>query len=312
MGITDKETDIGTITLLGGDSDNDGRVKIFDFYRLYFAFRDGIYDPEVDFDKDNDNDVFDFRVVYNNFFRGKKGIASLAKPSGSSIILKASSYKPRKKEQFTVRLKIEGMVDIVGIETYLSFDPSIVEIVSVEERLFDWQATDVRNGEIGIASGISLGKMPISGSSREVVIKFKAVKEGKTRIFVKEGIGIDSNGKAILLQSEPIEIEVKRLIPSASLLGQSFPNPSIDSCWIPFQLSMDSDECIVDIYNIIGQKVKTIDIGPREAGYYTEAKQGSAIFWDLRNDRGDRVATGLYFYRLKAGEFSDTKALVVK
>jgi hypothetical protein len=204
------------------------------------------------------------------------------------------------------------MIDMVGIETYLSFDSSIVEIVSVEEKLFDWQTTDFGKNEIGIASGISLGENPLSGSSKEVVITFKAIKEGKTKIYVKEGIGIDSNGKAILFSSEPIEIEVKRLTPSTSTLGQSFPNPSKNGCWIPFQLRVDSDECIVNIYNIVGQRIKTIDVGAREAGYYTEAKPGSAIFWDQRNDSGDRVAVGLYFYRLKSGEFSDTKALVVR
>jgi hypothetical protein len=41
-------------------------------------------------------------------------------------------------------------------------------------------------------------------------------------------------------------------------------------------------------------------------------KQDSAIFWDLKNDRGERISAGLYFYRLKAGRFSDTKSLVVK
>ncbi|MDI6752604.1 MAG: FlgD immunoglobulin-like domain containing protein, partial [bacterium] len=80
-------------------------------------------------------------------------------------------------------------------------------------------------------------------------------------------------------------------------------------CYIPFKLSADSN-VTVEIYNILGQKVRTIDAGERKAGSYT--KQDRAIFWDRRNDSGQKVSSGLYFIKLSAGRFSSTKSLVIK
>lgn len=307
---TRQTTDIGTITLIAGDSDNDGRIRIFDFYQLYFALRDGVYNPEVDFDSDGDLDAFDFRVLYNNFFRGRRGVSSLSVKSDSSIILQASSNKPKVDEEFTVTLKINGLVSLVGIEAYLSFDPAILELISVEEKLLDWQAEKRDSGELSIISGISLDKSPVS--PKEIQVRFRAKKEGKTQILVREAISVDKDGKAGLLSSEPIEIEVTKAKPQTSALGQSFPNPAHKGCWIPFQLAVSSEQLAVEIYNIVGQRVKTIEAGAKEAGFYTEAKAGSAIFWNQTNDNGEKVSAGLYFYRLSANKFTEVKSLVVR
>jgi hypothetical protein len=98
-------------------------------------------------------------------------------------------------------------------------------------------------------------------------------------------------------------------LPMASALFQSFPNPANNYCFIPFNLSNDADVSL-EIYNILGQKVKTIEVGQRKAGSYTQKDR--AIFWDLKNDNEQSVSKGLYFYQLKAGDFKATKAMVVK
>ncbi|MDI6751341.1 MAG: CARDB domain-containing protein [bacterium] len=115
-----------------------------------------------------------------------------------------------------------------------------------------------------------------------------------------------------LLTAPESQIDEEEIIPTTHQLLQSFPNPANNGCYIPFQLRVDSDECIVNIYNIVGQKVREINAGPKKAGSYTEAKEGRAIFWDMKNDQGQKVSSGLYFYKLKAGEFSNVKALVIK
>ena len=67
------------------------------------------------------------------------------------------------------------------------------------------------------------------------------------------------------IDSDKIEI---RVIPQASLLLQNFPNPAKDKCYIPFMLKEPAD-VTVEIYNILGQKVKTIEAGHKQAGFYT-------------------------------------------
>ncbi|MEW6104180.1 MAG: T9SS type A sorting domain-containing protein, partial [bacterium] len=97
--------------------------------------------------------------------------------------------------------------------------------------------------------------------------------------------------------------------PLVSSLLQSFPNPAENFCFIPFTLAQGS--CVsLTIYNILGQKIRTIEAGNRKAGSYTNKEK--AIFWDLRNDSNQNVSKGLYFYQLKADGFSDIKAMVVK
>jgi hypothetical protein len=97
--------------------------------------------------------------------------------------------------------------------------------------------------------------------------------------------------------------------PTVSELLQSYPNPADNGCYIPFKLSADSNQVSVEIYNILGQKVRTIEVGQRKAGCYTTKDR--AIYWDMKNNSGQGVANGLYLYQLKAGEFVAVKSMVV-
>ncbi|MEW6006689.1 MAG: T9SS type A sorting domain-containing protein, partial [bacterium] len=98
--------------------------------------------------------------------------------------------------------------------------------------------------------------------------------------------------------------------PKLSELLNSYPNPANNACYIPFKLSVDSDECIVNIYNILGQKVRTMNLGQKPKGSYTQKNR--AIFFDLKNNNGQNLSKGLYYYKIKAGDFSAIKSMVVK
>ena len=100
-----------------------------------------------------------------------------------------------------------------------------------------------------------------------------------------------------------------RVVPQASLLLQNFPNPARDKCYIPFMLKEEAD-VIVIIYNILGQKVQTIEAGYKKAGLYIAKEK--ALACPLRNDRGDKLSQGLYFIRLTAGEYSGKGRLVIQ
>ena len=55
--------------------------------------------------------------------------------------------------------------------------------------------------------------------------------------------------------------------------------------------------------------VRRLELGYRDAGVYTTRYK--AAYWDGRNDAGERVASGVYFYSIKAGDFVDTRKLVI-
>jgi hypothetical protein len=96
--------------------------------------------------------------------------------------------------------------------------------------------------------------------------------------------------------------------PSQSLLLQNFPNPFNPETWIPYQL-MDSAEVSLTIYDVHGRIVRQLNLGRQTAGTYTDREK--AAYWDGRNDFSERVSSGLYFYRLTAGNFSAVRRMVI-
>jgi flagellar hook assembly protein FlgD len=60
----------------------------------------------------------------------------------------------------------------------------------------------------------------------------------------------------------------------------------------------------IQIFNVLGQKVKTLEPGVKDARRYT-------VIWNGTNESGTRVASGVYFYRLLAGDHISTKKMVM-
>jgi hypothetical protein len=96
-------------------------------------------------------------------------------------------------------------------------------------------------------------------------------------------------------------------IPRRTELLQNWPNPFNPETWIPFKLKESSDIAIT-IYDINGRVVRTLELGRVPAGIYqTKSK---AVYWDGTNDVGEHVASGIYFYRLQAGNFSALLSMI--
>ena len=98
------------------------------------------------------------------------------------------------------------------------------------------------------------------------------------------------------------------VLPPKSALLQNYPNPFNPETWIPYQLSKET-EVVFEIYNIKGELVRILSIGCQPAGSYLSKEK--AVFWNGQNDAGEKTASGLYFYRLKAGDFQATRKMIV-
>ena len=88
----------------------------------------------------------------------------------------------------------------------------------------------------------------------------------------------------------------------------AYPQPCNPEAWIPYSLAKNVDVTIA-IYNSSGRMIRTLQLGNQDAGTYIS--RGKAAYWDGKNDIGETVSSGVYFYRLKAGDFTATKRLVV-
>ena len=98
------------------------------------------------------------------------------------------------------------------------------------------------------------------------------------------------------------------LIPKETALLHNYPNPFNPETWIPYRLAHAADVQIT-IYNTRGTVVRRLDVGHQSAGFYTARAQ--AGYWDGRNERGESVASGLYFYQFRAGDYTALRRMVI-
>ncbi|MAF12501.1 hypothetical protein CMK11_18805 [Candidatus Poribacteria bacterium] len=92
------------------------------------------------------------------------------------------------------------------------------------------------------------------------------------------------------------------------LLMANYPNPFNPETWIPFELSHAADTTI-RIHDSRGMLIRELDLGNLPAGRY--ATTDTAPHWDGRNGRGEPVASGLYFYTLRAGQYAAGRRMIL-
>ena len=97
---------------------------------------------------------------------------------------------------------------------------------------------------------------------------------------------------------EPQAKIVASVIPEKFELFQNYPNPFNFGTLIKYALPEESNVRLV-IYNLLGQKVKELVEKTQSPGYYT-------IYWDGKDNRGENVGSGIYFYRIQTGSFTKT------
>jgi len=91
-------------------------------------------------------------------------------------------------------------------------------------------------------------------------------------------------------------------------LLQNFPNPFNPETWIPYELAANS-VVVISIYNVNGQLVRKLNMGEEQAGYHVT--KSKAAYWDGRNDCGEKIASGIYFYRLQTDFFEAMRRMVI-
>ena len=98
-------------------------------------------------------------------------------------------------------------------------------------------------------------------------------------------------------------------VPTTTSLLANFPNPFNPETWIPYQLSK-SAKVTLTIYNMRGVVVRQLELGHQSAGVYRSRSR--AVHWDGRNMFGEKVAAGVYFYTLEAGDFTATRKMLIR
>ena len=98
-------------------------------------------------------------------------------------------------------------------------------------------------------------------------------------------------------------------IPEETALLHNYPNPFNPETWIPYQLSAPA-HVTIRIYATSGVLVRTLSLGYQSAGIYQYRTR--AAYWDGKNEVGESVASGVYFYTLTAGDFAATRKMLIR
>ena len=98
------------------------------------------------------------------------------------------------------------------------------------------------------------------------------------------------------------------LTPKETVLLPNYPNPFNPETWIPYHLAHDAAVTLT-MYDTKGVLVRQLDLGHQPAGYCIA--RAKAAYWDGRNNLGEIVGSGIYFYQLSAGDFSAMRKMVI-
>ena len=141
----------------------------------------------------------------------------------------------------------------------------------------------------------------IPSTAKEVIAAQRALSE-------LEAIPNKSHGVQIAIELLRHYLAVADRNVKETKLLPNYPNPFNPDTWIPYQLS-EGSTVTVKIYDVTGSLVRTIQVGHKPVGYYLTRER--AVYWDGRNQNGEPVSSGVYFYTLSTDTYIQTRRMVI-
>ncbi len=202
-------------------------------------------------------------------------------------------------ETFTVEVRF-GVYQYSGPYQAFGFEQSELSLTNntAGATITDWSTND--------RSTVFTAEITVTQSGQ---VTFGVAENVATNLAGNGNTAAVQKTVTVTLADNPGTAPLATMRPNKTQLHANFPNPFNPETWIPYQLAKPA-EVTLTIYNTRGVVVQTIVLGHQAAGVYTSRSR--AIHWDGRNMFGEKVATGLYFYTLKAGDFSATRKMLIR
>jgi len=201
--------------------------------------------------------------------------------------------------------------DSASIGTPLLITPSdnASDVAQSAPLIWHWQA-NARWYRIQISTDIEFETAVIIDSTMimDTVLVVDSLASGIRHYWHVSGVNCDGNGSwsetwSFIPGTAVNADDASRELPYQFAIHQNYPNPFNPTTEIHFMLPKNSPVQL-EIYNIMGQKVATLLNCELKTGFHT-------VTWDGTADNGENVATGIYFYRIEAGDYSDTKKMML-
>ena len=280
--------------LCAGDFDGDGQVAFSDFF--LFADNFGLSvppgNPVADLDGDGEISFGDFFIFADSF--GSVCHAAKAVPlerAANSLELEMQ----RRANRVAVEVQLEQTQAHLGYGFLLHYDPLRLRYRGVEA---------IAGNELVLANEQAPGELligrswPGTADRAPLQMAFDVLAEGG-RLEIDQAILRDLAGR---IRPLPASYKELLVLPGRYALEPNYPNPFNPETTIGYQLPEEA-EVFLAIYDILGQQVRNIVHQVQPGGIYQ-------VRWNGRDDNGREVASGVYFYQLRANNFKSVHKLV--
>jgi len=204
----------------------------------------------------------------------------------------------------TVHLGNDGQ-SVKGAAVELKYDPAILSLTGIDEGdLFGGDGQGFygyrkSEGKLRIEAALLGSGLAVEQSGDLATVRFRILKAGDPQLSLSEAEvrNTANTARQVEVKAEAVEV------PTTFDLSQNYPNPFNPTTVIKYQVPSPA-AVEVAVYNVLGERVATLVNEMQAAGYYT-------IEWNGRDSRNTPVATGMYIYTMKAGDFSAVKKMML-
>jgi hypothetical protein len=212
----------------------------------------------------------------------------------------------------TLRLHAHGARDLKGYGLVLQYDPAQYEFVAARESAEGLLDTGSRTPRLFVAARPSPGEVAVAavkvdgetatGDGSLVDFVFRAGPVPQAGAFqVSDVVLVDVDGNVDAVPHVVVGDAVTQSLRYG--LRQNTPNPFNPTTAIAFELPV-AERVELAVYNVLGQRVRVLVADRVDAGVHT-------VRWDGRDGAGRAVASGVYFYRMVAGEFREVRQMLL-
>ena len=328
------------LTTLLGDYNQDVQISIEDFYTLRTAWLAKPPDyskelgpvtgslPHYHLNADHKFDLWDLMALATSW---NWWFDNLAPGSISKILAKNTNneapftlvtnyekygvWAVRPSSQLTLEFDLTKQLKLLGFELYLQYDPKILTADKFKSLFASfesagWIVFDRVNADQGFAGMIifKIGEKDMPLDLTMHLGRLTLTPQVENEASIKYWLKLASwYGDSIITYEKQAEYTfvTKQPIPKQYALHPNFPNPFNPITKIRYELPKESDVRLA-IFNLRGELIKWIVNNKQQPGYYE-------CQWDGTNNFGQAVSSGIYLYRLQAGDFQQVrKCLIVK
>jgi len=285
----------------GSDFTSDGVVGLGDL--VLFGNQWGSVSTDANwvsaFDLNADGTVGlgDLVLLGNNWTVASK-VAKEALPLINDVALTMSASYDGSSSIYYVNVAANKVDGFNGIGLTMSYDADALELV--KDGITGLGAVSItREAEAGMVDINSYFMDKEFTGTVTVAFKSKGMSKNFDFALVNASVSIDNVISAV---SKLASVTVQA-VPTVYSINQNFPNPFNPTTTIEYSIPQAGNVNLV-IYNMAGQKVRTLVNENQPASY-------KKVVWDGRNDMGETVGAGLYFYKLVSGNFSKIQKMTL-